>query len=798
MGSITLFDFSTSCYFNMQTNRLIDTKNNKEIPITGQQRIVLRKLIEKYPETVEKGVLESEAVCDETRLRKVVQLLRRKHPSIEACLQNNRGEYLLVKPDTLEIGKKQEEHSTKEFPCVLQDMNILVKPNFVEDARKDIFDKLDDAFQQNRIAFLVGCGGIGKSEACKHWAIKKKKEGKYSKVIFAQLNSENENSNIMSLIIDNSIFVLTDGFTYQYEGESNEAYFYRKLTKIIQVTDKRTLIIIDNYDKEDPRMKELCEKGSYHLLVTTRNTPEDYVFQVIPVEEIRETEHLKKIFFGYLGGVRSDIQKDDPYIEKLFDLVSNHTLAIELIAKTLRFSDDTPKMLYLKMSSLENHELIRNVGGTINHRTPFEIIRMLFNISSLKNDENYPYITQVLSFMAAMPTKGIEQEMFDKWSSGKVRMARYSLVQKSWLREDSVNDVKFLSMHPLIREVVWHDLQPSPDKFPEIASKFVHDDDTYIDGLYHKPKEIKDQYEKIALSLLVAFPVHDLRYFDFHSKLLRILRTCANSKVSHPLAEKLKELLEASGQTNTWRYGFINYQIGMIYASLLRQRNKGVVYYEMAQNILEETSQTNEEKLWLALLYRDIGSTNCQDKYLFASQDPDYICAIETCLTKGEELVAGLLACGFTTKNLEIYRATLCVWRSKIAIYRGDLEVATSLLNEAEREFNQFDYTNVVDKAAVADVRASICAQNGHHEEEINYLKEANEAFLNGFNEYHYASVERLLKLATAYKKNGQFVEAKTVLIHCKTILEAMLQSGEELANETLTNETNRLLAEIS
>ena len=42
--------------------------------------------------------------------------------------------------------------------CVLQDMNILVKPHFVEEARKDIFDKLDNAFRNSRIAFLVGCG----------------------------------------------------------------------------------------------------------------------------------------------------------------------------------------------------------------------------------------------------------------------------------------------------------------------------------------------------------------------------------------------------------------------------------------------------------------------------------------------------------------------------------------------------------------------------------------------------------------------------------------------------------------
>ena len=798
MENMTYFNFSETCYFDMQTNRLIDMQNNKILSITGQQRTVLRKLIEEYPRAVDATTLGDEARCsDESRLRKVIKLLRDRHELIKECLQNNRGEYLLVKSRILETQNSQEQPLGQSMPCSLQDMNILIKPHFVEEARKDTFDALDDAFQKSRIAFLVGCGGIGKSEACKHWAIKKKRGGIYDTVVFAQLNSEEENSNVLSLITDDSIFVLTEGFDCRYERESDVAYFTRKLNKIRRITNERTLIILDNYDQEDPHLEELLH-GTYHLLVTTRNKPEDFAIPIIPVEEIQDIDHLKKIFFGYLGGVRSDIRKDDPYIEKLFGLVSNHTLAIEIIAKSLRFSDDTPKNLYQMMSSSEDHTLIRNVDGTINHRTPFEIIQMLFSLSHLKKDKNYSCISQVLAFMAAMPTKGIEQELFDKWSIGEIRKARYILIQKSWLREDCVNGVRFISMHPLIREVVWHELRPTLDSFSAIVSKFVRDDSTYIDGLYHKPKETKDQYEGIALSMLAAFPVQDINHFDFYIKLLRILRICANSIASLNLAENLKKLLEASGQANTWRYGLINYQVGMVYASLLRQRDKGVEFYEAAINIMEITSQTDEEKMWLAFLYRDIASTNCQDRYLFATQGSDYINTIEMYLRKGEELVASLLVHGFTAKNLEIYRSTLNVWRSKIEISRGNYKLAAGMLDDAEREFERFGYANVVDKAAVADVRALICSKNGQYKEEIDYLMEANEAFSSGFSEYHYAAVERLLKLATAYKNNGQLINSMNVATRCKHILKDMMENNEELSNEILPYETNRLLVQIS
>ena len=52
--------------------------------------------------------------------------------------------------------------------------------------------------------------------------------------------------------------------------------------------------------------------------------------------------------------------------------------------------------------------------------------------------------------------------------------------------------------------------------------------------------------------------------------------------------------------------------------------------------------------------------------------------------------------------------------------------------------------------------------------------------FIDGFSEYHYASIERALKIAKAHKNMGDLKSALTVLARCKEILEDMKKKTKE------------------
>lgn len=805
------FLFSEDCYFDMDSSVIIDTSdspNIKYIPIAGAERTVLRKLIEDHPKPVHKDQFCAliQGRCDESHVRRIINKLKNRHECLAEWIPYaSQGEYRLQDPKGPNATKKAKEQVEQSNICMLRSTGICVRPNFVKEARQDIFAALDEAFDESHVVFLQGIGGIGKSEAAKHWALQKKKERLFDTVVFAQLNSENENSNVQSLIADDTVFVISGAFRSRDEEEATEAYFQRKLAKIKQITDERTLIIIDNYDIDDPKLAELFT-GPYRLLVTTRNKQAGYDFPLIPVAEIQEAEHLKDIFFKNLGDERDDIDREDPYIEKLFALVSNHTLSIEIIAKSLVNSSDTPEILYQKIGDQEQHNLMRNVDGLVVRNfsekalTSYECIRRLFNLSRLERDEDFEYKSQVLVFLAAMPTRGIELSLFKKWSDSRIIRAKNSLVQKSWLRQDKAKGVALISMHPLIREIVWSELEPSLEKCSIIIDRFINEDSTYIDDLYNQPKKIKDTYEQIALSLLSSFPIRDLKRFDFYIKLQRIFHTCTsfdskNSVLSLELCNIIKAILEQNMLTSTWRYGFINYRIGATYSWVFRDRDKGTKYFGEGLKIMESSAHTNEEKMWLAISYRETASTDCRDENLFhrnTPYNPSYTVTIEQLLDKGEKLISELQKNGFHKTNVDLYHGTVCVWRSRIALYHGDLSLANDFINEAESEFMRFGYPNAGDKAAVADTRALICSAQGAFDKQVSFLKEATKVFENCHGEYHRNSIERATKLAAAYQNNNQPEEAIKVLNHYQKIAEEML--GEDAAlSVTIRNQLKQL-----
>lgn len=780
------FYFSDSSYFDIIAHTVVDLKDGRVVrntPIAGAELAVLNMLMEAYPHAVTMEQL-SDAICfDPEETRKVISRLKKRHHQIMAWIPRARhgtGEYRLLAPASME---KPHSEEPRIAVCSLKNTGICVRPNFVPEARGDVFAQLDEAFRENHVVFLHGIGGIGKSEAAKHWALQKRREGLFTTVVFAQLNTEADNSNVLSLITDDATFVISGAFQGRTNEETLDGYFHRKLAKIKQITDEKTLIIIDNYDIDDSRMEQLFT-GSYRLLVTTRNKPKGYAFPVIPVREIQDPKHLKKVFFKNLEGEREDIRWDDVYIEKLFECVSNHTLAVEIIAKSLVNSADTPQTLFHKIGSHEQHQRILNVEGMVERSfseellSPFDCIRILFNLSRLESDSDFEYKSQVLTFMAAMPTRGIELSLFNKWSDNHIIRAKNSLVRKSWLRQDSVKGVPIVSMHPLIREVVWHDLKPSLDGCPRIIHVLTRDDQLYIDGLYHQPKAVKDQYDQIAGSLLSAFPVQDLSHFDFYIKLQRVFQSCANTDGAYRLACALKSLLERMGQRETWQYAYILYRIGAVHATLNRDRENGMRYFKQAEQLMQSTARTNEERMWLAFLYREMATTDCRDEYLFDERQPISVDAAKDWLHKGEMLVSDLLREGFVNTNLLVYWGTLCVWRSKIEIRCGNLERAMELVTTAEAEFVRLGYFNVLDKAAIEDVKALIYTAKGMHDQAVHCLKAASDVYIGGFGEYHRGSIDRAMKLAAAYQQNGQADMAAAVLIHYQQI--AMEMYGKD------------------
>ena len=99
------FLFSDTCYYDLDANTVTDISNDgqrKNIPISGEERTVLRKLIEDYPKAVHKERLCTliGGICGEERIRKVIDKLKKRHKCLKDWLPRaSQGEYRLQDPN---------------------------------------------------------------------------------------------------------------------------------------------------------------------------------------------------------------------------------------------------------------------------------------------------------------------------------------------------------------------------------------------------------------------------------------------------------------------------------------------------------------------------------------------------------------------------------------------------------------------------------------------------------------------------------------------------------------------------
>ena len=502
------------------------------------------------------------------------------------------------------------------------------------------------------------------------------------------------------------------------------------------------------------------------------------------VREIEDIELLKKVFLLNLEGKRNDIRIDNPWLERLIQLVLRHTLAIEILAKSLVHSTDTLQTLYDKINSRRGISFA-NVDSKVRRSltdekiTPFDIILGIFDISMLKSEPDYDYKVQVLAFMSAMPTKGVEEWLIRKWCDNNTLDALNNLIDRSWLRRDTINDATIISMHPLVREVVWHELKPSLEKCGLFEEKFTYDDTGYLNELYHKPIKIKEQYFKVAESLFAYFPIDDTRHLPFYFRLQRIFHTCKKIRYAKSLAECICEILVNEGKQESWEYGYVQYRIGAVYTTLLRRNDMGYPYLERAKKIMVSCSETDLEKMWLFFLYREYIFSIYRDIDISSGSENrkiDFQRLIEDYINKCKSITDELEKNGFDDKNIQIFLGSSYVWLSKMQLYYGHIDLSKQLIQKAEEVFLKFDYINQVDKVSVLDVKANIYRECGCFSEQVDCLTEASQLFLASFGKSNIYYIETTKDIAVALISAGRKDEAKDHLLQCLEIVQGIIQ----------------------
>ncbi len=366
-------------------------------------------------------------------------------------------------------------------------------------------EKIHNRLEENDLLFVSGMGGIGKSELVKNFAVQYKDS--YDAVIFAPYITD-----LMMLITDDKSVSIAN--IERFQGEQPVEYYNRKLRKLNELCDERTLFIIDNFDTaEDPQLNDIltlkCKK-----IITTRNSFADYNYPQIEIGSLAMRSDINSIFNQYYSKPLDE--ESQKTVDLIIDLVDGHTMTVELLAKQMKSGRATPQKMLdtLRKGGIGESGKEKVESGkdsNLSRQSAYDHIRALFDISEL--DENELYI---LGNLSLIPHSGISTEQFKDWCELDDYETINSLITEGWIRWDEEKD--FISLHPVISDIMFELVKEETADISLLLDSFSDflNNETYFDSL-----EFSERYYYINLKNTISAKITkaDLRT-NFAAKFL--------------------------------------------------------------------------------------------------------------------------------------------------------------------------------------------------------------------------------------------------------------------------------------
>lgn len=372
-----------------------------------------------------------------------------------------------------------EEQAKKEY---IIDSVIRPKEFFI--GREMELAEINNRLKEEKIIFLYGIGGIGKSEIAKQYAILN--SSKYQNILYWTFNGDFEST----ICQDDSVSISNIS---RVEDESDHSYCWRKLKAIKRCLQNNNLIIIDNfnYRLEDIQHQEVWEyllTFPCEIIVTTRSSQMEHE---LPIGEITDFSMLKKIF-SYNCPYENN---QDEYVDKIIRCVDGHTLLLELIAKQTFAAERSPKDTLVLLEKNGIYGTGKETVGMIKdgHRTRetiFNHMKNLFSMADISFEQKL-----MITKAAFLPELGATSNDFCAYYKLEDKNDVNWLVENGWIYRSSDTE-HILSVHPAVTEVVIAELKDNLD----LQNAFYDD---AIEAFIWNPKNI-GQINHIQLSTSIA------------------------------------------------------------------------------------------------------------------------------------------------------------------------------------------------------------------------------------------------------------------------------------------------------
>lgn len=481
-------------------------------------------------------------------------------------------------------------------------------------------DELHTVLQEHSKVFIKGFAGIGKSEFAKAYAKKFKKE--YGNILYFNYHGS------LKEMITNMDFI----------GDSDTDDEHTRFTKHIRFLKSLrsdSLIIIDNFNTaNDSFLSTLINYGCKMIFTTRSKIDCGHIFDLDVIENSDELYQLVSKYYSYAD-------ENKTVINELIETVHHHTLSVEMTAKLLEKGLHTSEEIleHLKQNSADpdSTDKIKISKDGINAKeTYYNHIRSLFSLYLL--DEGYQNIMRNMIFFDEVRIRYFAKLLDLNDANGINELCELGFIKN--------NHADIVSLHPMIRDVVLLELNPSfgncDTLITNLKSKLqiigyeLPDSATIISAVRNVMKYIGSTDSNLYLNFLEAAYIFLDNYHEYSlmesiisetEKLLSdktlgtvndralllnnkaMLPMNRNEKLAKSISMMNKALSMCDEKLNPVLFANINMNLGLLYTEN-NETKRGLEFMDKAYLFIKLTRAYNNDFITIARNYAATLSEN--------------------------------------------------------------------------------------------------------------------------------------------------------------------------------------------
>ncbi len=347
--------------------------------------------------------------------------------------------------DTAALSKLLENLIVESDPARRHLVSTFSSPTNIFVGREKELDDINKAFSfGEKLVFLTGMGGIGKTELAKNYA--KRYRADFDVICFGEYVDSIEN-------------LFNDDDFIQVENDTEGTVSIRSVKELL---DEHVLLIIDNYsvDPDAPADKDLDRLLSCKcsILITTRFRPEHLYgsAKVIDLSEKPLSDEEQILLFEKEYGQGFTVDQK-PTVKRILSQIKGYTLLIPLIAKQiaradLSFESVLDRVTSAGVTDVSDVRLYHRKDGSIYLASLKNILKSVLDMSNLPERERF-----VLDCFSVLKGFTVKRATIIRWIGKEYVDNLNNLIDWHWLLCTGPGKDAKISVHDVVWDVLKSD-----------------------------------------------------------------------------------------------------------------------------------------------------------------------------------------------------------------------------------------------------------------------------------------------------------------------------------------------------